>query len=285
MLDAPHRKADDMKKRTVLLALALLSLAPAAVAGTITGVTLNPISGPLPLTVSATVNGTGSCDTFHFSWGDGSPVLLMVHSFPATITPHKYTTQGSYTVTVSPGSNCTGQVTANVGAGQKLGDPPKPAITGLKITQPVPPAAAKVGDTVRVTVEGYGTCNFFLGWGDNAFPADPFHHPLPMPGTGHTYAKAGKFVIRAWDVPPGPCGKASATIVVNWPFVIGFPTIERICQLVPCVLPEKPGEEQEKLVKRVLALNEEFQRAAPGRRKQIEQEAEKLLVQAQGMRR
>jgi parallel beta-helix repeat protein len=159
---------------------------PPAVALTVT-----PSSGPAPLDVAAEASGSDTDGTpiasYTFDFGDGS----VVGPQPQSTASHRYTTAGTYTVTVTvrDEAGLQSQATRQVAVSSVLDQPPAAALTvpssgrvGLEVTAD----ASASTDTDATPIASY-TFNF----GDGS----PVVGPQSGATATHVYTAAGTYTV------------------------------------------------------------------------------------------
>ena len=196
------------------------ALAPAAWAqrnGTLTSVTINPVTGSVDTPVIVIVNGTGKrpC-TVTVSFGDGSAAAPMTGILPLQFT-HAYSRPGQFTITAiavlvpGPTAGCMGAVSATISVATA------PSI-GTVDSVTLNTGVAMVGAPLVVTVNGTrGPCTVTVSFGDGS-AASSMTGIFPLQFT-HVYSRPDQFTITATAVlVPGPtagcAGAASATVTV-----------------------------------------------------------------------
>src|SRR5258706_15128301 len=91
----------------------LLTLAPVAWAGTVTGVTVSQRTIVAGTTVTVKVNGTNPCGAAHIIYGDGDAITYAITGLPVEQT-HLYQKAGNYTITAKGMGNCDGEATTTL---------------------------------------------------------------------------------------------------------------------------------------------------------------------------
>jgi len=189
-----------MKSRSILLIgfCGLLLCAPAARAGTVTGVTVSQRTIVAGVTVSVKVTGTNPCGAAHIIYGDGDAITYAITGLPVEQT-HLYQKAGNYTITAKGMGNCDGEATTTLTVSAPS-EPPPPARPRASITAvEISPTPVRVQEPIAVVTRGTGTCAYDVQYGDGT--SEQVNAQLPA-DTHHTYARAGRYVVIVRPNPP-----------------------------------------------------------------------------------
>jgi hypothetical protein len=190
--------------------LAAFSLASAATAGTVTGVSLSTRTIVAGGSVSVTVTGSNPCGAAHIIYGDGTAITYAISELPVTQT-HVYAAAGAYTITARGMGNCDGEATTTLTVIPPP-PPPAPAAPSASISNvEMAPSPAKAGDPVAIIVRGSGRCVYDVQYGDGT--AEQVDRHLPQ-DTHHTYTRPGNYTVIV--KPNAPCvGKFTQILQVT----------------------------------------------------------------------
>ena len=187
----------------VLLALLGSTNAGAVQRGVVNAIAVTPRTAQTGATISATVTGVNPCGAVFVDWGDGTAITHAIVSLPTTHT-HAYATGGNYTVRARGMGNCDGDVTGSV----QIDAPPaarQPSLRAFTVASP-----GERGVPVNMRMEGQGTCNVSVAFGDGN--TQEFSVELPHAFT-HVYAVARGYNVSATAAPP--CEGGRQTVRLN----------------------------------------------------------------------
>ena len=189
-----------MKSQSISLIglCALLVCAPAAHAGTVTGVTVSQRTIVAGVTVSVKVTGSNPCGAAHIIYGDGDAITYAITGLPVEQS-HLYQKAGNYTITAKGMGNCDGEATTTLTVSAPP-DPPAPARPRASITAvEIAPTPGRVRKPVAIVTRGTGTCVYEVQFGDGTSEQVNAHLPED---THHTYARAGRYTVIVRPNPP-----------------------------------------------------------------------------------
>lgn len=189
-----------MKSRSISLIgfCVLLTLAPAARAGTVTGVTVSQRTVVAGVTVTVKVYGTNPCGAAHIIYGDGDAITYAITGLPVEQT-HLYQKAGHYTIAAKGMGNCDGEATTTITVSAPP-EPPPPARPKASITAvEIAPTPGRVQEPIAVVTRGTGTCVYEVQYGDGT--TEQVNAQLPE-DTHHTYTKAGRYIVTVRPNPP-----------------------------------------------------------------------------------
>jgi hypothetical protein len=193
---------------SLLLLMVLGSVNAGAVEqrGVVSGVAVTPGAARTGTTITATVTGTNPCGAVFIDWGDGTAVTHPIVDLPTTHT-HAYSHGGNYTVRVRGMGNCDGDVTAPVRIEGPAPAPAQPKLTGFNVASP-----AGRGEPVSMRMEGQGTCNVSVAFGDGN--TQEFSVQLPHTFT-HVYSVPRGYNVTASANAPCEGGRHTARLEVE----------------------------------------------------------------------
>lgn len=152
----------------------------------ITHVVATPEVGVAGEPVVVSVHGTGPC-AYDIYYGDGSAQdadgTLPQH------TRHVYERSGTYAVVVKAQPPCSGKITKLV----RVTADSRPRMTQISVS----PTPAAVGRPVFITIEGAGTCEFRIDYGDGDWDSRSMKLPATL---RHVYAAANFYAVVAVPV-------------------------------------------------------------------------------------
>ena len=189
-----------MKSRSISLigCCVLLTVAPAARAGTVTSVTASQRTIAVGVTITVKVNGTNPCGAAHIIYGDGDAITYAITGLPVDQT-HVYQKAGTYTIIARGMGNCDGEATTTLTVSAPPESPPparsRASITAVEIT----PSPGRVQEPIAVVTRGTGPCVYDVQYGDGT--TEQVNARLPE-DTHHTYANPGRYVVIVRPNPP-----------------------------------------------------------------------------------
>jgi hypothetical protein len=199
------------RRRCLALTFALVFAAAGAAAaqGVVTGVTMKPTEAKAGTAVTATATGSSPCGAVHIDWGDGTAITYATETLPVTQS-HVYQTGGTFAIRAQGMGNCSGEARSRVSIAPPPPPPPAPPQPpGLRAVDVSPPVQTTRAP-VTIALQGSGSCNFVVDFGDGN--SQDVSGALPI-SLRHMYGRAGKYTISA--MPSAPCGgrrTASVTI-------------------------------------------------------------------------
>jgi PKD repeat protein len=147
------------------------------------------------LTVLADASASTDTDafpiaTYHFDFGDGSPVVDV--SAPASTTTHTYAAPGNYTITLTVSD--TDYLTSDPAQSTVTVMPPDaPPVGGLTVAQAVSPALTVRADASTSTdTDAFPIATYHFDFGDGSPMVDV---SAPVDTASHTYAAAGNYTV------------------------------------------------------------------------------------------
>lgn len=183
------------RARTLICACAAELVATAALAGTVTGVTVEPRAPVVGNPVTVSVTGTNPCGAVFIDYGDGTAITYPITGLPVS-KAHPFAQGGRYTITAKGMGNCDGEVTTAVEV--KGPPPPPPGATPQISAVTITPAAGRVREANTIAIEGSGPCAYTINFGDgNAEESNGFPRRIR-----HTYGAAGTYVVTVTPSPP-----------------------------------------------------------------------------------
>lgn len=191
---------------SLLLALGTVPIAAAPQRGVVNGLTVTPKAAKVGVTISATATGVNPCGAVFIDWGDGTAITHAIVDLPSTQT-HAYAHGGDYTVRARGMGNCDGEVTASV----RIEGPP-PASSQAQLTGFTVASPGGRGEPVNMRMEGRGTCNVSVAFGDGN--TQEFSVQLPHSFT-HVYSVARGYNVTAAASPPCEGGRHTARLEVT----------------------------------------------------------------------
>jgi hypothetical protein len=162
---------------------------PAAAGPRITSVELVPAQGIVRRPVTFVVDGVGRC-RFTANFGDGNSRELNA-DLPYRF-DHTYALARTYTTIIAPAAPCTGKFTQLLTVADRA---TAPRLFDLSIE----PSPAEAGQPVTITVDGEGSCNYAIDFGDGN--SDSRSVALPEK-VQHNYGAAGEYVVTATTIAP-----------------------------------------------------------------------------------
>jgi hypothetical protein len=198
--------------------LAMMAFIPASMiasvgyaAGSITSISA-PASAVQGTPVSVTVNGSGTCEGgYTIYWGDTSNTVVPgTVSIPNSLS-HTYSTTGMKTMSIDPGTGCSGGPTAQI----NITPPPTAFISS--ITSSPSSRCVKKGSPYKIKVNGTGICaTLRVAWDvDASGETDAYtnHNLAASPWLTHVYNSLGLKLITATG--SGCIGRKSRVITVK----------------------------------------------------------------------
>lgn len=195
---------------TILIAtLSFATFLP--VEGTVTGVSVAPAKAQTGQQIAITATGTNPCGAVHIITGDGTAVTHAITGLPSTHA-HVYRKPGTYTIIAQGMGNCDGEAQTTIEVTGKPLDPePPPAPRGIVTGIDAEPQPGRVGQPVRFTITGDGSCALTLAFGDGN--TRELRGALPQ-RVNHVYSVGGRYTVEA--MPEAPCeGRQSREIEVT----------------------------------------------------------------------
>ena len=195
-----------IRSASLSLLLVLWVTAPAAAQrGAITNLAVTPGAARTGMTISAAVTGLNPCGAVFIDWGDGTAITHPIVDLPTTHT-HAYSLGGSYTIRARGMGNCDGDLTATVRI-EGPGPGTQSKLTGFSVASP-----GGQDESVRMRMEGQGTCNVSVEFGDGN--TQEFSVQLPHTFT-HVYSAARGYNVTAAARPPCEGGRHTARLEVE----------------------------------------------------------------------
>jgi hypothetical protein len=174
---------------------------PAPAGPHVTSVEFVPAQGIVRRPVTFVVNGVGQC-RFVARYGDGNSRELDVE-LPYRF-DHTYAVAGTYTTIITPAPPCSGRFTQLLTVASRAA---APRLFDLVIR----PSSTEAGRPVRIIIDGTGTCNYAIDFGDGN--NDSRNVTLPD-RVEHNYPAPGDYVVTATAVPP--CTGSSRRTLRVW---------------------------------------------------------------------
>jgi PKD repeat protein len=167
-----------------------VSETPQPPAPRVTHLVLSPARGIVGESINITVHGTGTC-SYDLDYGDGD-TRAMNRTLPGE-TQHAYTRPGTYTIDVKSRPPCQGTVSDRIVIASVAAQSPR--IGRVLVAMP-----ATAGDPVAITIEGTGTCNYTIDYGDGNWDSRSVALPDAV---RHVYRRAGMYTVLA--IADEPC--------------------------------------------------------------------------------
>ena len=181
----------------------------------VAGLTVAQLASPA-LTVSADGSTSTHADafpiaTYHFDFGDGSPVVDV--SAPAAAAQHTYAAPGGYTVTLTVTD--TGGLTSTPATSPITVAPPPdaPPVAGLTVVQTASPAlTVKADGSTSTDTDAFPIATYHFDFGDGSPVVDA---AAPTDTAQHTYAAAGSYTVTLTATDTGNLTSVPVTSPVN----------------------------------------------------------------------
>jgi PKD repeat protein len=155
----------------------------------VTSVEFAPAQSVIRRPVTFIVNGQGTC-RFIARFGDGNSRELNVE-LPYRF-DHTYAVPGTYTTIIAPTPPCSGKFTQLLTVAAR-------AVAPRVFDVAIEPSITRTGQPVTITIQGSGTCNYAIDFGDGN--NDSRNAPLPD-RLQHNYPAPDEYIVNVTAIPP-----------------------------------------------------------------------------------
>jgi hypothetical protein len=152
----------------------------------LTELAIEPTPAQAGQPVTITVQGAGAC-RYTIDYGDGNRDERS-RRLPETLR-HNYPAPGSYTVTATAETPCTGRAQRVLDVRRVTSPTSGGQVRGIAVAPVIP-----VGESAAITVEGTGRCEVLIEFGDGEYYFDTVRLPFRIE---HAYREPGRYEVYA----------------------------------------------------------------------------------------